>query len=38
MVGKEPVPRYLASNWLLKQFGVELGQAQANFAAFVGRP
>jgi hypothetical protein len=35
MVGKEPVPPYLACNWLLQQFGVEPGQAQANFAAYV---
>jgi putative transposase len=37
MIGKEPVPPYLACNWLLQQFGVELGQAQANFAAYVTR-
>ena len=37
-VGRKPVPPYLACNWLLHQFGLELGQAQANFAAFVGRP
>ena len=35
MVGKEPVPPYLACDWLVEQFGFELRHAQANFAAFV---
>jgi REP-associated tyrosine transposase len=35
MVGKEPVPAFLASDWLLEQFGFHLNQAQANFAAFI---
>lgn len=38
MVGREPVPSYLACDWLVGQFGFELGQAQANFAAFVATP
>ena len=35
MVGKEQKPSFLACDWLLEQFGVDLEQARANFAAFV---
>ena len=32
---KEPAPPFLKSNWLLTEFGVGMGQARANFAAFI---
>jgi len=34
-IGKEPAPRFLNSDWLLTEFGVGIGQARANFAAFI---
>ena len=35
MIGKEPAPAFLTSDWLLTEFGVGMGQARANFAAFI---
>lgn len=38
MVGREPKSPFLSCEWLVGQFGFELAQAQANFAAFVRAP
>jgi putative transposase len=42
MVGEEPAPAWLETDWLLGQFGEERSRAQAAYAAFVrqgiGRP
>lgn len=35
MIGKEPAPTFLTSDWLLTEFGVGIEQARVNFAAFV---
>jgi REP element-mobilizing transposase RayT len=35
MIGTEPAPAFLSSDWLLTEFGVGIGQARANFAAFI---
>ncbi len=35
MTGKEPIPAFLSSDWLLAEFGVGMEQARANFAAFI---
>jgi len=35
MTGQEAKPAFLASDWLLEQFGVHPAQAQANFARFL---
>lgn len=35
MVGAAPTPEWLKTDWLLGQFGEELAQAQAGYAAFV---
>jgi putative transposase len=35
MVGKEPMPGFLTSDWLLAEFGVGMEQARTNFAAFI---
>jgi hypothetical protein len=35
MTGKEPMPAFLNSDWLLTEFGVGMEQARVNFAAFV---
>jgi putative transposase len=35
MTGQEAKPAFLASDWLLEQFGVYPAQAQANFARFL---
>ncbi len=35
MIGKEPMPAFLSSDWLLTEFGVGLEQARVNFAAFI---
>jgi putative transposase len=35
MVGYETRPAFLASDWLVGQFGFDVAHAQANFAAFV---
>jgi putative transposase len=34
-IGKEPAPQFLNSDWLLTEFGVGMGQARVNFAAFI---
>jgi putative transposase len=34
-VGLDPAPAFLASAWLLGQFGFQPHQAEANFAAFI---
>jgi putative transposase len=42
MVGQEPAPTWLATDWVLGQFGQERSRAQAGYGAFVrqgiGRP
>jgi putative transposase len=35
MIGKEPAPAFLSSDWLLTEFGVGIEQARVNFAAFI---
>jgi putative transposase len=35
MLGKEAVPSFLEATWIVGEFGVTLGQAQINFAAYV---
>ena len=35
MIGKEPTPAFLSSDWLLTEFGVGIEQARVNFAAFI---
>jgi hypothetical protein len=35
MVGNGPKPAFLASDWLVGQFGPDRDHARANFAAFV---
>ena len=35
MIGKEPAPAFLNSDWLLSEFGVGMEQARVNFAAFI---
>ena len=35
MTGREPPPPFLASDWLLQQFGTDRAHAEANFAAFI---
>jgi REP element-mobilizing transposase RayT len=35
MIGKEPMPAFLNSDWLLEEFGVGMEQARVNFAAFI---
>jgi putative transposase len=35
MLGKEPAPTFLSSDWLLTEFGVSIEQARVNFAAFI---
>jgi hypothetical protein len=35
MMGKEPMPAFLSSDWLLTEFGVGIEQARVNFAAFI---
>lgn len=35
LVGKDPMPPFLSSDWLLAEFGVGIEQARVNFAAFV---
>jgi putative transposase len=34
-VGAQPAPEFLESTWIVGEFGLELEQAQANFAAYV---
>jgi putative transposase len=38
MIGKEPMPTFLTSDWLLAEFGVGMEQARVNFAAFIREP
>ena len=37
MIGLEPAPPWLETDWILGQFGAERGRAQAQYSAFVAQ-